>query len=68
MNGGCLFQKLAQVGAAPVVHLERAREWVRLRTCHPPALSNAQDQKLTGILIGAMPDHGPQPGWTSPAL
>jgi hypothetical protein len=32
------FQELDRIGAVPAVHLERAREWARQRTCHPRTL------------------------------
>jgi hypothetical protein len=57
-----------QIGAAPAVHLERARDRARLRTHLHPALYTARYWKLAGMLIGASPDCGPQPGGTSPAL
>jgi hypothetical protein len=58
----------AQIGVVSTVQFERARERAQLRTCHPPALSKYWDRKLTGILAGAMPDYGLQPGETSPSL
>ncbi len=64
----CRFREIDQIGAAPTVHLERARDRVRLQTCDPPALSTARDQKLISILTGAAPDCGPQPGQTFPTL
>ncbi len=51
------------------VHLERVRGQAQRRTHRLRTRpSMAQDQKLIGILTGAMQDCGPQPGGTSPTL
>jgi hypothetical protein len=60
--------KFAQNGVAPAVHLERAREQTRLRTCNPPVLCLAWDRKLIGILTSIVKDCGLLPGGTSSAL
>ncbi len=61
------FQELDQIGAVPAVQLERAREWAN-REPATPAPYMAQDQKVIGILTGAVPESKPQPSRTSPAL
>jgi hypothetical protein len=63
----CWFRELAQIGAVPTVHLERAREAARLspatpRTCHSPGLNPI------GKMTGDAPDYRSPPGWTLPAL
>ncbi len=50
----CRFQELAQIGAAPTVHLKRARDQARLWTHHPPALSIVLDWKPIAILTLAL--------------
>ncbi len=47
---GRRFWEHALIGAAPTIHLERAREKARMRTRHPPALYPARDRKLIGML------------------
>jgi hypothetical protein len=50
--GGCRFREHARIGAAPMVHLERARETGPTANPPPPALYAARDRKLIGMLTG----------------
>jgi hypothetical protein len=61
-NRALRFQEFAQNGAAILLYLNRVwPDW-------EPALYLARDKKLIGMLPGAAPHCGPQPGGSSPAL
>ncbi len=65
---GRRFREHAEIGAAPTVHLGRARERARLRTRLPPHSMRPATGNWLEFFTGAAPDCGPRPGRTSPAL
>ncbi len=65
---GRRFWEQAQIGAAPAVHLERARERAQLRTRLPLHSTRPATGNWLEFLTGAAPDCGPLPGGTSPGL
>jgi hypothetical protein len=48
----CRFRKLAQIGAAPTVHLKRARDQARLRAHHLP--HSRQPGRQSGAVAGLL--------------
>jgi hypothetical protein len=58
---GCRFRDIPQIGAALAVHLDRAREWARLRTRLPCTLRGPQPETDWNFLLAPhrTADHRP---------
>ncbi len=65
---GRRFRKIPHIGAAPAVHLERARERAQLRTCLPQHSTRPPTGNWLEFMTGAAPYCGPRPGGTSSSL